>query len=668
MLSKKRADYAKVGLITLLAFMALLSVSLTSGQTGQFELSAGDISPADIYAPRAIVDKTTTAALRDAAMKSVQPVYSLDNDLTVAAVDRLNAFFAAATTVRAEEEYDQSARAIQLEARSKLDIDETCYTAIAAMSDAAFDRLKGVVDCVDSVMSEGVENAADGIELCRGKIEALGLAEPAEAVAVALAQSVIAENLHIDESETSSRREAAAGAVATVDYKKNQTLVRRGEIVTQAQLDMMSELGLLKGSSPLSRRYIIGICVTLVLLFGIFAAYVLFCDQELGHSPNKLVIIAIVSFIAVAMEFYIGRNVSDFFRAMLPVGLLAAIITIFVNARVALLVNMCVGVLGAIGAQHDWGYGICLILSGSITAFSYSRVRRRTHLIPATLLCSIGNAVVFAAMALLETEDGRGIAMNAFAGLLGGFLSGIITAGSLPFWEWGFDVLTPIKLGELSNPESRLLKKLLIQAPGTYHHSLTVANIAEIAAREIGADSVLARVGAYYHDIGKINHPLYFKENQYNENPHDNMEYEDSAKSIIAHVEDGAAIARQHHLPKGIRDIIAQHHGTTATGYFLKRALKDNPNRDTSVFYYPGPRPQTREAAIVMLSDGCEAAVRSLSSKEEAEIDKMVRGIISARVNEGQLDECDLTFGELKIVTDTIIKTLGGYFHERIQY
>lgn len=666
--SKKRAEYARTGLILLLTLAATAIICLTAGRTGQLELSAGDISTVDVYAPRAIVDKTTTAALREAASKSVQPVYSLDNDLTVAAVDRLNAFFAVATTVRADETYDQAARAIQLEARTNLDVDESCYLALATVSDAVFNEIKKVTDCVDDVMSEGVESSVDGIELCRQKISELNLPEAANAAAVNLAQAVIAENLTVDEEGTESRREAAAAAVAPIEYKKNQTLVRRGEIVTQAQLDMMSELGLLKGSSPLSRRYVIGIFLMLGLLFGIFCTYAAFREPELAKSPNRLVIIAIVSVAVVAMEFYIGSGLNDFYRAMLPVGVAAAIVTIFVGVRPALVVNLCVGVLGAIGLQHDWGYGICLILAGSITAFCYSRVRRRTHLIPATLLCALGSAAVFAAMALLETEDGRGIAMNALAGLLGGFVSGIITAGSLPFWEWSFDVLTPIKLGELSNPESRLLKRLLIQAPGTYHHSLTVANIAEIAAREIGADSMLARVGAYYHDIGKINHPLYFKENQYNENPHDSMDYEASARAIIAHVDDGAAIARQYRLPKGIRDIILQHHGTTATGYFLKRAVREDPNRDTSVFYYAGPKPKTREAAIVMLCDGCEAAVRSLGSKDEAEIGKMVRSIISSRVEEGQLDECSLTFGELKTVTETIIKTLGGYFHERIQY
>ncbi len=667
-MANKSSHFIKLGILAGVTFAAIFIISLTSGQTGQYEFNAGDISTVDVYAPRAIVDKTTTAALREAAVKSVQPVYKLDNDLKTAAVERLNTFFASATTIFSDPQYDEKARAIQLKAHSKLELEDSVYDSLAALSDSSFANLKKISDCVEDVMGAGVDTIDDGYAAVDAEIDSLGLSSDAAELGKTLARCVISVNLEIDEDETASRRDAASSGVAPVEYKKNQTLVRRGEIITQAQIDMMKELGLLKGTSPISIRYGAGIILLMLLCFGIFGAYIILCDPSLLKCPNKLVIIAIVCIIAAAAEFYIGRNVSDYTRMVLPLGFLPAVIAIFSDVKCAVLVNMGMSIMGALAAQHDWSYGICLILGGSITAFCYSKVKRRVNLIPVCFISALSYAACFACMALLETEDSHGILVSLAAGFFGGFFSGIVTAGSLPFWEWGFDVLTPMKLNELSNPESKLLKRLLIQAPGTYHHSLTVANIAEIAARAIGADSVLARVGAYYHDIGKIEHPLYFKENQYNKNPHDNMTYEDSARVIINHVADGEAIAKQHHLPRGIRDIICQHHGTTNTGYFLKRALEKDPDCDTSVFFYPGPKPCSKEAAIVMLCDGCEAAVRSLSSKDEAEIDKMVRGIIRSRIESGQLDECDITYKEINIVTDTIIKTLGGYFHERIQY
>lgn len=665
-MDNKKTEYAKRLIVAIAIFAVIIAICLTSNQVVQYELSAGDVSTVDIYAPRTIVDKTTTNAAQEEARNSVQPIYKLDNNLKASAIERLNEFFASVTTMRSGGDYEFVAG--QIEAETKIELDKSLYRNLASMKDSDFRRLQGITDHIDAVMTQGVSNKEDGMKAFGASIESLGLNESLTQIATALADAVISENLSLDEEETRKQREAAAAAIEKKEYKKNQTLIHRGEIVSQAQLDMLSELGMLKGSSSLSVRYIIGVTMLLVLCFALIGAYIFFCDRGQSRYINRFVIVGIVSVIAVAMSFYIGRYLDDMTRCLLPMGIVASIVAIFADVKLALMVNMCVSFLGAVGVQHDWSYGICLIIGGSITAFCFGCVRRRVNLIPASLISAFGNGLTFACMALLETEDTQGILMSFGMGLLGGFFSGVITAGTLPFWEWSFDVLTPMKLYELSNPESKLLKRLLIQAPGTYHHSLTVANLAEISARAIGADSVLARVGAYYHDIGKINHPLYFKENQYTENPHDNMDYDDSARVIIDHVSDGLNIAAKYHLPRGIRDIIAQHHGTTNTGYFYKRALAENPDCDASVFFYKGPRPQNREAAIIMLCDSCEAAVRSLSSKEEAAIDKMVRGIIKARMEDGQLNDSYLTFGELEIITNTIIKTLGGYFHERIQY
>ncbi len=669
-MDNKKTLCAKRLIVGLTTFAAIMAICLTAGKVGQYELNVGDISTADVYSPRTIIDKTTTNAQREAAERSVQPAYKRDNELQTSALDRLNDFFSLVRTVRNDDAYENTdARVAILRSRIKVELDvEYCETMLT-IPNSTFEKMAGAVtDAVDSIMSDGVADKDDAMELFQAKMENEGFGESIVLAATALGEQVISENLTVDEAATQKRKDEASAAVVPIEYKKNQTLVRKGEIVTQAQIDMLGELGLLKGTSAVSVRYTVGVTLLLVMCFLLIGAYIMFCDPKLGRNIGCLVIIAIVSSLTVAMSFYLGRYLGDTTRCILPMGLAASLIAVFADPKIAMLVNMCLSFFGAIGVQHDWSYGVCLIISGSITAFCFSRVKRRVDLIPATLLSSIGCGMSFACMAMLETEDIRGILIHFAMGVLGGFISGIITSGSMSFWELCFDVLTPMKLNELSNPESKLLKKLLIQAPGTYHHSLTVANIAEIAARSIGADSVLARVGAYYHDIGKINHPLYFKENQYNENPHDKMDYADSARVIISHVPDGLAIAAQYHLPHGIRDIIAQHHGTTNTGYFYKRALAQNPDVDETAFSYPGPKPQTKEAAIVMLCDGCEAAVRSLSSKDEAEIDKMVRGLIKARLESGQLNECDMTFGDLETVTECIIKTLGGYFHERIQY
>ncbi|MBR2181155.1 MAG: HDIG domain-containing protein, partial [Oscillospiraceae bacterium] len=330
--------------------------------------------------------------------------------------------------------------------------------------------------------------------------------------------------------------------------------------------------------------------------------------------------------------------------------------------------NIVLSVFYAIAFSGNWEYAICSIIAGMLTSYCFSAVKRRSHLLPAAVLSSLFYGFTFSAFSLMESSSVLNSVMTFFKGFGGGFLSGLITIGSLPVFEWLFNATTPMKYSELASPENKLLKKLLVEAPGTYHHSLTVANISEIAARNIGANPLIARVGAYYHDIGKLYNPLYFKENQYDKNIHDALSPEESSKSITEHVTKGVALAEKNRLPQTIIDIIAQHHGTTTTGYFLIKAREANPDTDEDAFTYPGPTPETKESAIVMLADSCEAAVRSIDDKTEEKIEAMVRRIATERVNSGQFSHCDLTFNELETVIKVITKTLGGYFHERIKY
>lgn len=226
-----------------------------------------------------------------------------------------------------------------------------------------------------------------------------------------------------------------------------------------------------------------------------------------------------------------------------------------------------------------------------------------------------------------------------------------------------------MKLGELSNPEHKLLKKFLLKAPGSYHHSLTVANMADAAAEAIGANALLARVGAYYHDIGKMENPCYFKENQFgDENPHDALSPEESAKIIIRHVSDGARLASSYRLPSIVRNIIIQHHGTTTTSYFLYKAREKDANVDPLLFTYDGPKPESKEATVIMLADACEAAVRAMREKGYEDVSEIVDNIVSSRVSEGQLSKSQLTFSDLDLVKAAFVKTLEQYFHKRIIY
>lgn len=256
-------------------------------------------------------------------------------------------------------------------------------------------------------------------------------------------------------------------------------------------------------------------------------------------------------------------------------------------------------------------------------------------------------------------------------GLGSGLGSAVLTIGFLPLFEYVFGILSPLRLLDLSNPNRPLLRKLLIEAPGTYHHSIIVGNLSEAAAEAIGADGLLARVGAYYHDLGKTKRPQFFIENQiHRENPHDKISPNLSKTIILSHPRDGVELLKKHKIPEPIQDIAAQHHGTTLLKYFYHKAIKESDG--TTIleedYRYPGPKAQTKEAAIVGICDCVEAAVRSLQRPTPSRIENMVKKIIQERLEDGQFNECDLTLKELELIRKSICETLQGIFHSRIEY
>jgi putative nucleotidyltransferase with HDIG domain len=252
---------------------------------------------------------------------------------------------------------------------------------------------------------------------------------------------------------------------------------------------------------------------------------------------------------------------------------------------------------------------------------------------------------------------------------LSGTLSAVFTMGLQPFFEAAFGILSPIRLLELSNPNHPLLKKILTEAPGTYHHSLMVANLAEAACEAIGANGLLARVGSYYHDIGKTKRPQFFIENQMNiGNPHDRLEPEVSRDIILEHTTDGAETLKKYKLPKEFSDIAEQHHGTTCLKYFYSKAKEKDPDVKEDDYRYPGPKPQMKETAVINIADSVEAAVRSMNHPTPEQIKNLVHSIIQSRLMDGQFNECDMTLKELEIIKTTLCETLNGIFHSRIQY
>jgi putative nucleotidyltransferase with HDIG domain len=277
--------------------------------------------------------------------------------------------------------------------------------------------------------------------------------------------------------------------------------------------------------------------------------------------------------------------------------------------------------------------------------------------------------VFTAAWLLLNRTDPNTLLMTLLFTIINGIICAIITIGVMPIFETLFGILTPFRLLELSNPNRDILKRLMLEAPGTYHHSILVGNLAETAAHDIGADNVLARVASFYHDIGKLERPYYYKENQIaGENPHDMIPPQVSAGILKQHVSHGLILAKKHKLPEEIQRIIVSHHGTTIIKYFYHLEQQKNADADYKPFTYDGPKPETREEVIVMLADSVEAAVRTLDNPTKPAVRALVDKIVDQKREEAQLDKSDITLKELECVKDSFMKVLSGIFHERIAY
>ncbi len=390
--------------------------------------------------------------------------------------------------------------------------------------------------------------------------------------------------------------------------------------------------------------------------------------NEIYKDNSKIILIGILNCLAVAIAR--SLNIQPF---LIPFAFIPMITTLLlVDRKISLIINgfNCVFISCAVGFNAE--IILLAIVNAILGSVILRKMQQRNDILYCSLYIAVINVIFAFSLGLLLSDNIAEVARKASFTLAGGIISGVLTIGFLPFFESTFDIVTTIKLLELSNPNNPLLKRLLMEAPGTYHHSILVGNLSEVAAEEVGGNPVLARVASYYHDIGKIKRPYFFKENQIgNDNPHNKISANLSTLIITSHIKDGEELAKDYKIPSVIQDIIKQHHGTTLVKYFYLTAKNSSENPDEvneENFRYPGPKPQTKEAAIIMLADSTEAAVRSISEPTKGKIEEMVNNIVKARLKEGQLDECDLTLKEIEKIKKTFVKVLMGIYHQRIEY
>ncbi len=634
------------------------------------QLAAGQVAPRDVEAPRDFIDRPTTERLRREAADRVMPVY-VHNPQVADRVDAgLASTFQRIRAVRQSGADSPQERLAALRQALALDVSDQGLTAILEAGDDVIDSMERDVRAV--MRREMAKNisAADLPTFQReavAEVRALNYPRPHADFLARLVEDRIQPNFFLDEEGTRRQRLAAMEEVAPATIVKGEVIVRKGARVTPDDLVRLRDAGVLRPRSNWGAAA--GAFMLAALSVGLVALFLYLFRPRIYADVRRIVLLGVVGLGAVLLTRALWP-VSPF---LAPVPGAMMLLAILLDPMTALGTGVTMALVAALVTGQDLSTALVALAGGLAGVYSVSRASGRGDIVRAGFVVALVNATAILALHLTAgpiVATGA-VARDVLAGMANGvLLAGVLTIGSLPYFENVFGILTSLKLLELANPNHPLLRRLLLEAPGTYHHSLLVANLAEAGAEAVGANPLLCRVGAYYHDIGKIKRPYFFVENQFGgRNPHDKLSPHLSALIVIAHVKDGIELARQYRLPEEIVRFIPEHHGTTLLAYFYQRALAAGEDELVEEsFRHIGPIPQSKETAIVMLADAAEAVVRSLPRPTPGRVQAAVRRVIRERLNDGQLNQSDLTLKDLDAVAEAFVRVLGGVHHGRIEY
>lgn len=515
----------------------------------------------------------------------------------------------------------------------------------------------------------------DDIEKIISKNMVLNVSKRQIAVITAVLEQVIVPNLVIDEVATEVERKNAQNSVKPyeVTFQKGEAIVNPGDIVTPLKRDALRQAGY--NVYELNWQGLTAIYILVFIGTLLFLAYMRYFEKDF-LEPRYLSILAFLSIVIALIAVLLPVGASPY---VLPIPAFLILAAVFTKPRIAFIAASILLSIMTIGYQYNVQYLVAFILLSLLSVIAISQIRyaERVDLIKTGFYIGTAGLIVLLSIYILEKclieVSGYMIARNCVYIFLNSIISAILASGSLPLFEKAFKIITPYGMAELGDHNQKLLKRLQMEAPGTYHHSLLVSGLCEAAAEAIGADPILARVGALYHDIGKLKRAIFFVENQSYfliENPHNRFNPRISKMIITAHTKDGIEYAKEYKLPPVIQNFILQHHGEGLASYFYNQAVKDEgaENVKEEQFRYPGPKPNMKETAILMIADAVESAVRSLKSPTTEEIDAMINKIIVERLNDGQLSESPLTLKDLNIIASTFSRILRGMQHNRIKY
>ncbi|WP_409289346.1 HD family phosphohydrolase [Peribacillus sp. SCS-37] len=694
----------KVFQALLFAVLGVISYFIMFSNVTTEKVDVSLLTPADktIRATQTVIDKEMTEAARQEAAGSVEDVFTLKKEYAENRVDLIASIFESIQEVKDAqekktkgskegEEPPEKFKAVlpahlsmvkdKLTGDVTRELSDSTFTALLKAGRYDTDMAKDLtLTAVNSVMGTRIPAEEVGYAKNRAEeqIKISSLPRDVKDAAIELARFAIIQNEFYDKQKSEEKLQAALEGVEPVRILQGEVIVEKGQLVDRDIYRQLKIAGFLENDK--SYRPFIGLGLFILIAMGGLYYYFQAIKDPADNKQSDILLFGIVYLLSLIVMKTVSLFQESEYIDMVyffPAAFAAMLIKILLNERLAIAMTIVLSSFGTIvfnegiASNLHLAAGLYILLSGAAGIILLNTKDYRSKILQAGLLLSLLNMLLVCSLLLIM--DARTLRTDfvfyIISSTVSGLASSILTIGVLPFFEMGFGILTSMKLIELSNPNHPLLRKILTDAPGTYHHSVMVANLAESASEAIGANGLLARVGCYYHDIGKTERPQFFIENQMNiENPHDRLDPDTSKEIIVSHVTDGVDSLKKHRLPEEIIAIAREHHGTTMLKYFYHKAKQEGRDIREKDYRYPGPKPQSKEAAVISIADSVEAAVRSMKQPTAEAIDGLIKNIIVDRLQDGQFNECDITMKELDIVNKSLGETLKGIFHNRIEY
>lgn len=679
--------------VFLVSLTAALTAVLAIPLPTRLGINEGAVATQTIRAPRDVSfeSEVLTKQRQQEAAAAVEDVLVQDSGVKSQQISRLSGLLDQISRIRQNEGFTTSERRMLLERLPNQPLSLRSILIILSLNEEQWSAVMQESQRILAATLDTTIAAADVPqvrEALRGRISQT-LSSDQVLVIEELVRPLIVANMRVDQQATERAREAARDAVTPVQVQltRGQVIVSQGSIVTAANVEAIEAAGLLRQRLRVDELASVATISTITAL--LLALYIHIFQPRSVASERRLALLVVVMAVWVlAARLYIPQVLPDndrhFLAFLLPVAAAPMLMASLLDVRISMLVAGFLSLLITYsafylasshsltteGPMDSLRMVSVFIATGLIGAYGVHRADRMYRYLLSGVAVALMSLLVLIGFWFLDPgRELLDIAWMALSSSVGGLLAVLITLGSLIVLGLAFGITTRFQLMELAQLSHPLLRRLQEEAPGTFHHSVIVGNLAERAADLIGADALLVRVGCYYHDIGKVARPSYYIENQMGGvNPHDSMEPTVSARIIIDHIKNGLDLARRHRLPAQVQAFIPEHHGTRLATYFYRMASQQDINVDPRQFQYPGPIPQSRETAIVMLADSVEAMVRASQDRSPDTISRLVDEVIAERLAEGQLDECDLTVRDIRTIAASFKTTLRGVYHPRIEY